>query len=182
MPLHDYATRHSYTVADKYFDTVDQIEFNSSFNKKTEHEPTLSLHRSDHLSVLKSDRVLHCYGQHACRCGVGNKAVLQESTRFPIAILSFNRPHYLEDVLYSLPAQTVPVRSAHVFFFQDGYLSSTGRDLTDPKLLERCVELFEKRFPGSRTFLSKENLGVARNFARAEDYLRPVASESRLLF
>src|SRR5690348_16829518 len=91
--------------------------------------------------------------------------------RYPIAILSFNRPDYLADVLRSLRAQTVPIRAADVFFFQDGYVSRTGRDLTDPKLVERCVELFETIFPASRIFLSKENLGVARNFARAEEYL-----------
>jgi Putative papain-like cysteine peptidase (DUF1796)/Domain of unknown function (DUF4214) len=95
----------------------------------------------------------------------------KDSPGFPIAILSFNRPHYLENVLRSLQTQTLLIRAADISLFQDGYLSKAGRDLTDPKLVERCVELFETKFPGSKIFLSKENLGVARNFARAEDCL-----------
>jgi 2-polyprenyl-3-methyl-5-hydroxy-6-metoxy-1,4-benzoquinol methylase len=58
-----------------------------------------------------------------------------------------------------------------VFLFQDGYRSKNGRDITDPRLVERCVELFETIFPGSKIFGSRDNLGVAWNFARAERYL-----------
>ena len=32
--LHDYATRHSYTIADKYFDTINRVEFGGRFNEK----------------------------------------------------------------------------------------------------------------------------------------------------
>jgi predicted SAM-dependent methyltransferase len=88
----------------------------------------------------------------------------------PIAVMSFDRPHYLEPVLRSLRAQTVPISPDEVILFQDGYRSKSGRDLTDPRLIERCVELFKTIFPGGRTFLSTENLGVALNFARAENH------------
>src|SRR5579884_1893287 len=89
---------------------------------------------------------------------------------FPIAIMSFNRPHYLEIVLHSLRIQTVPIRAEEIFLFQDGHRSKTGHDLTDPKLIEYCIKLFEITFPKSKIFISVENLGVARNFARAENY------------
>src|SRR5438132_11746411 len=88
----------------------------------------------------------------------------------PIAVMSFNRPHYLEPVLRSLKAQTIPLRPDDVVLFQDGYRSKSGGEITDPRLVDRCLELFEEIFPGSPTFISTENLGVAWNFARAEDY------------
>jgi 2-polyprenyl-3-methyl-5-hydroxy-6-metoxy-1,4-benzoquinol methylase len=89
----------------------------------------------------------------------------------PIAVLSFDRPHYLEAVLRSLKAQTEPISSDEVVLFQDGYRSKNGRDITDPRLVKRCVELFETIFPGSKIFGSTHNLGVAWNFARAESHL-----------
>ena len=89
----------------------------------------------------------------------------------PIAVLSFNRPHYLEAVLRSLKAQTVPPSTNEVILFQDGYRSKNGRDITDPRLIERCVDLFRTIFPGSKIFGSTDNLGVAWNFARAENHV-----------
>jgi tRNA (mo5U34)-methyltransferase len=86
-------------------------------------------------------------------------------------VLSFNRPQYLEPVLQSLRAQSIPVDSGQITLFQDGYRSKTGRDLTDPRLIERCVEIFQTIFPGGHVVTSTENLGVAWNFARAERYV-----------
>jgi hypothetical protein len=90
--------------------------------------------------------------------------------KFPIAIMSFDRPHYLKAVLHSLRAQTIPINTEEIFLFQDGYHSKTGRDLTNPKLVEHCINLFETIFPGGKSFVSIKNLGVAQNFARAENY------------
>ena len=84
--------------------------------------------------------------------------------------MSFDRPHYLELVLNSLKAQTVQISPNRIFLFQDGYRSKAGGDLTDPRLVERCIGLFETIFPGSSAFTTEQNLGVALNFARAEDY------------
>jgi hypothetical protein len=84
--------------------------------------------------------------------------------------MSFDRPHYFETVLRSLRAQTVPIANTEIFLFQDGYRSRTGADLTDPRRIERCMELFAAIFPGCQIFSSDENLGVAFNFARAEDF------------
>ena len=89
----------------------------------------------------------------------------------PIAVMSFDRPHYLEEILYSLRTQTVPTMPDQVFLFQDGYRSKKGDDITDPRLVERCVQLFETAFPKGKMFIASENLGVALNFARAESYL-----------
>jgi hypothetical protein len=76
----------------------------------------------------------------------------------------------LEAVLCSLRAQTVSITPGQISLFQDGYRSKNGGDITDPRLIERCVELFQTIFPGGTVFASTENLGVARNFARAEEH------------
>jgi hypothetical protein len=69
-----------------------------------------------------------------------------------------------------LKVQTVPIKPDQVFLFQDGYRPKSGEDLTDPGLVERCARLFHATFPGAKIFVTTENLGVARNFARAENY------------
>ncbi|MGH6979868.1 MAG: hypothetical protein ACREFC_01550 [Stellaceae bacterium] len=90
---------------------------------------------------------------------------------FPIAIMSFDRPHYLGPVLAALKAQTVPVDPSRIFLFQDGYRSKTGRDIADPRRIEECVALFQSHFPGARALVARDNLGVALNFARAEEFV-----------
>src|SRR5205823_5393854 len=101
---------------------------------------------------------------------LAGKAERSDRRRRPIAVMSFDRPHYLERVLSSLRSQTVPISSEDIFLFQDGYRSANGTDITDPRLIERCVALFEQIFPGAEAFVSTENLGVALNFARSENY------------
>jgi 2-polyprenyl-3-methyl-5-hydroxy-6-metoxy-1,4-benzoquinol methylase len=96
--------------------------------------------------------------------------VTETSIKSPIAVMSFDRPHYLKAVLISLKAQKVPIAPTAIFLFQDGYRSRNGQDLADPLCIERCIELFETIFPGSKIFTSSENLGVAFNFVRAENY------------
>jgi hypothetical protein len=90
---------------------------------------------------------------------------------YPIAIMSFDRPHYLEPVLQSLRQQTIPVAAKDIYLFQDGYQSDDGPDITDPTLVERCVAIFEEIFPHGKIIFSQRNLGVALNFARAEQII-----------
>ncbi len=42
--------------------------------------------------------------------------------------------------------------------------------MTDPHLVEECIEAFANQFPSSRIFSGERNLGVALNFDRAEEY------------
>jgi hypothetical protein len=90
---------------------------------------------------------------------------------YPIAIISFDRPHYLEPVLRSLKAQTQPIAPERIFLFQDGYRSRRGHDLTDPRHIEACVQIFRSIFPESRVLTAPKNLGNALNVGRAEDYV-----------
>ncbi|HEX3652896.1 MAG TPA: glycosyltransferase family A protein [Rhizomicrobium sp.] len=89
----------------------------------------------------------------------------------PVAILSFNRPHYLSQVLDSLLAQT-NLRNRPVLLFQDSAVSPiTGKRFARDEEIEACVTLFREKFPAGTVVLAEHNLGIARNFLRAEERL-----------
>jgi hypothetical protein len=50
--LHDYHFRHGYTIADKYFDTLDRVESSVVLRVRPIDKPTISLHRSDQFTVF----------------------------------------------------------------------------------------------------------------------------------
>lgn len=89
----------------------------------------------------------------------------------PIAIISFNRPHYLTQVLDSLLAQTA-LGQRQAFLFQDNAVSPFGgaRYAADEDVA-RCVEVFRSRCPAGHILPAPHNLGVARNILRAEEYV-----------
>jgi GT2 family glycosyltransferase len=90
---------------------------------------------------------------------------------FPIAVISFNRPDYLEQVLDSLAKQEPPIDSP-IALFQDGVVNPiSGNRYGDDSLPERNVTMFMERFPRGRVFRSPCNLGVALNYDRAERWL-----------
>ncbi|HSC18711.1 MAG TPA: glycosyltransferase family A protein [Rhizomicrobium sp.] len=89
----------------------------------------------------------------------------------PIAILSFNRPHYLSQVLDSLLAQTA-LGDRAVLLFQDNAVSPfTGKRFAQDEDIEACVDLFREKFPTGTVVPAEHNLGIARNFLRAEERL-----------
>jgi hypothetical protein len=101
----------------------------------------------------------------------------------PVAIISFNRPHYLRSVLDSLLAQA-GINGRRVFLFQDNAVSpfSNIRYATDEDVAQ-CLELFRARFPDGHVFLAPHNLGVARNILRAEKFVfETLASEIAYFF
>ena len=100
-----------------------------------------------------------------------NGMSLSSSADCPIAVMSFNRPSYLREVLATLAAQIPTVDPSRVVLFQDGYRSRSGSDITDPNLIEQSVKIFSDIFPGSTIVESEENIGVALNFQRAEAFL-----------
>lgn len=90
--------------------------------------------------------------------------------KIAIAVMSFDRPHYLERVLQTVLAQH-PFRhySADFYLFQDGGVSNrTGAQLADPKELERSRKIFTRYLPKGTIADCPHNLGVAMNFDRAE--------------
>lgn len=112
-------------------------------------------------------------------------------TPYPILIVSYNRPHYLRQLVESLkPALDRPAhRGRTVALFQDSAHSTYfGRDKTDRALIEECREVFRDAFPDAPIIDAEANLGIAANIDRAErwafvehDYLAAVVFEDDLV-
>ena len=81
--------------------------------------------------------------------------------KYPIVVLSFNRPELLTRVLDSLRAQTSLGDDSRVHMFQDGGSAKEAE----------CISAFNNAFPGGRIHLSDKNLGIALNFDRAEKFI-----------
>lgn len=106
-------------------------------------------------------------------------------SQFPIVVMSFNRPDYLEQVLLSLAEQdAADLVGRGIYLFQDGAVSEiTGRRFADDADIDQSVAVFEKIFPFGVVFRSSGNLGVAKNFRRAEEFVfRKLGSECAYFF
>ena len=85
----------------------------------------------------------------------------------PIAIISFDRPEYLKQVLASLRPQVD--RRYPIFLFQDGGWNPHSRQTRcNPDAIAKCIALFRKIIPWGIVFASDCNLGIADNYERAE--------------
>jgi glycosyltransferase involved in cell wall biosynthesis len=92
-------------------------------------------------------------------------------TPAPIAILSFNRPHYLEPVLASLAAQQ-EIAERVVHLFQDGAVNRySGKRWAEDVEIDACVALFRRYFPHGVLHISPDNIGICENFRRAEQVM-----------
>lgn len=88
----------------------------------------------------------------------------------PIAVMSFNRPDYLRQVLISLAAQDDGSHGP-VHLFQDGAVNPiSGRRSADQADIDRCLEIFRVIFPNGIVHYKGYNVGVAQNFFEAESY------------
>lgn len=94
-------------------------------------------------------------------------------TNRAIAVLSFNRPDYLEQVLRSI---SISVNRSglefDIYLFQDGNYnpkSHTNKCIDDE--IDGCIRIFQSQFPRGRVMRSPINIGVALNFFRAEEFL-----------
>ena len=87
-----------------------------------------------------------------------------------IVVISCMRPHYLREVLLSLVPQVT--KHDEVFLFQDGRRNPfSQRGVASEVIVDSCVSLFLSAFPKGRVFRSAENLGIAGNYRRAEQYV-----------
>lgn len=104
--------------------------------------------------------------------------------RIAVAVMSFDRPVYLERILQSVVAQA-PFRNAEpvYYLFQDGHVSPrTGATFGDPEGMRASVELFRRYLPGGRVYEAEVNFGVAMNFDRAERTLFEDADYEAAIF
>jgi len=87
-----------------------------------------------------------------------------------IAILSFDRPHYLKQVLRSLRPQLN--LNDTIFLFQDGAWNPHSRQIKGgAAAIGKCVALFRSIIPWGIVKASGYNLGIAENYERAEQGL-----------
>ena len=86
---------------------------------------------------------------------------------FEIAVLSFDRPDYLTEVLESLRKQVSD--DVRITLFQDGHIDPfTGKAVASPENTRACASIFRRLFPAGEIVSSPENLGIALNYERAE--------------
>ncbi len=86
-----------------------------------------------------------------------------------IAILSFNRPHYLREVLSSLRTQVC--ERDEIALMQDGAVNPwSGKVKASQESIEECVDLFRTMIPWGTVLQSSDNISIALNYERAEKY------------
>jgi hypothetical protein len=89
---------------------------------------------------------------------------------YPVALLSFDRPKYLRQVLKSL--RPLVISDDQIFLFQDGaWNRHSNRWKAERSDIETCVQLFRRFFPQGVVIQSEENLGIAWNYERAERHV-----------
>lgn len=103
----------------------------------------------------------------------------------PIAVMSFNRPDYLRQVLSSLAAQQgAAIEERQVILFQDNWRNAqSGRICAEAADIEACIAVFREIFPGGQVMAAPSNLGVAENFFRAETHMfREIGADCAYFF
>jgi hypothetical protein len=109
-----------------------------------------------------------------------------ENKPTPIAIMSFNRPHYLRIILNSILNQAkTDIRGTEIVLFQDGGKSKISNCVYGlDEDVDLCINIFETMVPWGVVQYANSNIGVAENFFRAERYffLREVPAECVYFF
>ena len=93
--------------------------------------------------------------------------------RPPVAVLSFNRPQFLGQVLASLKAQgDGALEGREIHLFQDGGVNRYSRIRYARDVdISASVDVFRSHFPSGTVHQSTDNLGICENYRRAERYL-----------
>ena len=91
----------------------------------------------------------------------------------PIAVLSFNRPDYLDQTLRSLAAQgEESLADREIHLFQDGMFNRfSGRAYGAEQTVLNNVARFRELFPWGQIHIQEANLGIALHFDFMERYL-----------
>ncbi len=90
--------------------------------------------------------------------------------KYPIGIISFNRPHYLKELVESLAGQHgEALTDREIHLFQDGAIVGGQRYANDEDI-DECVRIFTGFFPHGGVHRSDENIGHIRNVLRMEGF------------
>lgn len=98
--------------------------------------------------------------------------------------MSFNRPDYLEAVLKTLVRQAdAELVQRPIALFQDGSMNPfSGQRRAREEDITRCEKLFREYLPTGVVHSSRDNLGIALNFERAEKYVFEELSADAAIF
>ena len=89
--------------------------------------------------------------------------------KIALAIISFNRPHYLKLVLESL--KTNDLENIDVYFFQDGFKTFNGENVVEKSLIEESLKVFNDSNIKGEVVTQNYNLAVALHFDYIERFL-----------
>lgn len=88
----------------------------------------------------------------------------------PIAVISFNRPGYLRQLLASLAAQQPAIDQRRVHLFQDGAVNRySGIRYAEDRDIDASLSVFREYFPRGHVHASTVNIGITENIRRAEE-------------
>ena len=99
-----------------------------------------------------------------------------------IALLSFNRPHYLQQVVDSIKKQTYD--DYEIYLFQDGAINKySWRKAANQSSIDDSIKIFKDAFPKADTIISQGNIGICENWRQAEHgmFIDDNASEALFL-
>jgi hypothetical protein len=89
---------------------------------------------------------------------------------YPVVIIAYNRPEYLDRVLKSIKNSIDHVFPGsdygNIYLFLDG-----GKDEQNIIKSNACYEVFAKYFPRSGIHQSDKNIGILKNYQRAEKFI-----------
>jgi len=98
-----------------------------------------------------------------------------------VALLSFNRPGYLDQVIKSIKAQSFD--DYEIILFQDGVMNKySWRRAANQTDIDDSIQMFKDAFPRSETVISDVNIGIAENWHCAEHTLFLEANAEEVLF
>lgn len=101
--------------------------------------------------------------------------------KLAVAIMSFNRPDYFEQVLKSINQQTD--KDVDFYLFQDGAINQySWRRCANQVNIDECIELYNFYISKGKQYISRTNIGTAENFNRAEEILFVKKGYDKVLF
>ena len=100
-----------------------------------------------------------------------------------VAIFSFNRPHYLKQVLDSLEKNS-DLDGLDFYFFQDGLINKFSKRITaNESDIKKCLALWEScRLPNKRLIRRHFNLGIGINQFEAKTLLFDELNYEQVMF
>ena len=101
--------------------------------------------------------------------------------KLAVAIMSFNRPDYFDQVLQSINTQTD--KDVDFYLFQDGPINKYSyRRCANSSDIYKCVELYNFYLPKGLAHVHDCNVGISENFNKAEELLFNTYNYEAVLF